>query len=87
MAKVKKWALRKKRMAQKKRWQGEKLVAEGTKKVKGVSLAGLTKRQQSAMVKHGKHHTGKHIRDMKKRMVKGDSFTTAHKKSQKAVGR
>ena len=56
-------------------------------KVKGVSLAGLTKRQQSAMVKHGKHHTGKHIRDMKKRMVKGDSFTTAHKKSQKAVGR
>ena len=62
-------------------------MAEGTKKVKGVSLAGLTTRQQSAMVKHGKHHTGKHIRDMKKRMVKGDSFTTAHKKSQKAVGR
>ena len=82
-----KWVDQKrKRLAQRKLWLGEQ-VAEGTKKVKGVSLAGLTKRQQSAMVKHGKHHTGKHIRDMKKRMVKGDSFTTAHKKSQKAVGR
>jgi hypothetical protein len=58
-----------------------------TIKVKGVSMTGLSTRQQQAMKKHGKHHTGKHIRDMKKRMSKGASFTAAHKQSQKAVGR
>ena len=56
-------------------------------KVKGVSMTGLSTRQQQAMKKHGKHHTAKHIRDMKKRISKGASFTAAHKQSQKAVGR
>ena len=56
-------------------------------KVKGVSMSGLTAKQQQAMKKHGKHHTAKHLRDMKKRMSKGVSFTAAHKQSQKAVGR
>ena len=56
-------------------------------KVKGVSMTGLSARQQQAMKKHGKHHTGKHIRDMKKRISKGASFTKAHKQSQKAVGK
>ena len=41
-------------------------------KVKGVSMSGLTAKQQQAM---------------KKRMSKGASFTAAHKQSQKAVGR
>ena len=50
-------------------------MAAGTKKVEGVSLSGLTARQQTAMVKHGKHHTANHIKDMKKRMAKGTSFT------------
>tara|TARA_R100000700_G_C3150491_1_gene129313 strand:- start:272 stop:478 length:207 start_codon:yes stop_codon:yes gene_type:complete len=67
-------------------------VAEGTKKkkkaitVKGVNLSGLTARQQQTMKKHSKHHTAKHLRDMKRRMAKGTSFTAAHKQSQKAVG-
>ena len=56
-------------------------------KVKGVDLSALTKRQQTAMKRHGEHHTAKHIRDMLKRMKKGKSFTEAHKASQKAVGR
>ena len=56
-------------------------------KVKGVSMSGLTAKQQQAMKKHGKHHTAKHLRDMKKRMSKGASFTAAHKQSQKSVGR
>ena len=56
-------------------------------KVKGVSMSGLTAKQQQAMKKHGKHHTAKHLRDMKKRMSKGASFSAAHKQSQKAVGR
>ena len=66
-------------------------MASKTKKrsitVKGVSLTGLSARQQQAMKKHGKHHTAKHLRDMKRRMAKGTSFTAAHKQSQKAVGR
>ena len=56
-------------------------------KVKGVDLSALTKRQQETMKRHGEHHTAKHLRDMLKRMVKGTSFTAAHKASQKAVGR
>ena len=66
-------------------------MASKTKKksitVKGVSLTGLSARQQQAMKKYGKHHTAKHLRDMKRRMAKGTSFTAAHKQSQKAVGR
>ena len=66
-------------------------MASKTKKksitVKGGSLTGLSARQQQAMKKHGKHHTAKHLRDMKRRMAKGTSFTAAHKQSQKAVGR
>lgn len=55
-------------------------------KVKGINLDGLTKRQQEAMKRHGKHHTSKHIKDMLGRMKKGTSFTMAHKQSQKKVG-
>ena len=56
-------------------------------KVKGVDLSALTKRQQTAMKRHGEHHTAKHLRDMLKRMVKGKSFTEAHRASTKAVGK
>jgi len=58
-----------------------------SKTVKGVSLQGLTDKQQSTMVKHSKHHTAKHLKDMKRRMSKGTSFTQSHKQSQKAVGK
>ena len=56
-------------------------------KVKGVDLSALTKRQQETMKRHSVHHTAKHLRDMVKRMIKGKSFTEAHKASQKAVGK
>jgi len=62
-------------------------MADKAIKVKGVSMTGLTARQQQAMKKHGKHHTTKHLKDMKRRMAKGTSFTQAHKQSQKAVGK
>jgi len=58
-----------------------------TVKVKGVSINGLTTRQQQAMKKHAKHHTAKHLKDMKTRMSKGASFTTAHKQAMKKVGK
>jgi hypothetical protein len=56
-------------------------------KVKGVDLSALNKRQQTAMKRHGEHHTAKHLRDMLKRIKKGKSFTEAHKASMKAVGK
>ena len=55
--------------------------------VKGVSMAGLTPRQQQTMKKHGVHHTKKHMTMMKNMMKKGKSFTQAHKETQKKVGK
>jgi|TARA_Y100000361_G_scaffold153474_1_gene175370 ferritin-like protein len=55
-------------------------------KVKGVELSGLNKRQISAMRKHAKHHTAKHLRMMVSRMKKGATFTASHKQAQRKVG-
>ena len=41
-----------------------------TEKIKGVSLGGLNKRQQTAMKRHGQHHTAKHLRVMVTAMKK-----------------
>ena len=46
----------------------------------------LTKRQEGAMKRHSKHHTVKHMKYMKRRMLMGDTFRQAHKKAQKQVG-
>ena len=56
-------------------------------KIKGVSLAGLNKRQMNAMKRHSKHHTAKHIRSMVRAMKKGRTFTQAHKSAMKKVGK
>jgi hypothetical protein len=56
-------------------------------KVKGVDLSKLTKRQQKTMKKHSKHHSKKHIQYMKNSMVRGATFSQAHKRAQKAVGK
>ena len=55
--------------------------------VKGVSMVGLTKRQQETMKKHGKHHTAKHLRAMVLAMKKGETFTQSHKTAMKKAGR
>lgn len=47
----------------------------------------LTKRQQDTLKKHSKHHSAKHMAMMRKEMRGGMSFTAAHKKAQKAVGK
>tara|TARA_B100001287_G_scaffold210377_1_gene179222 strand:+ start:89 stop:283 length:195 start_codon:yes stop_codon:yes gene_type:complete len=47
----------------------------------------LTKRQEATMKRHSKHHTAKHMKFMKRRMLMGDTFTKAHKAAQKAVGK
>ncbi len=56
-------------------------------KIKGISLSGLNKRQESAMKKHSKHHTGKHLKTMVSLMKKGKTFTDSHKIAMKRVGK
>tara|TARA_Y100001968_G_C19236964_1_gene657412 strand:- start:511 stop:678 length:168 start_codon:yes stop_codon:yes gene_type:complete len=48
----------------------------------------LTTRQKQTLQRHSKHHTSKHMAMMKKLMLQnGMTFTAAHKKTQKLVGR
>ena len=47
----------------------------------------LTTRQQDTMKKHAKHHTSKHMAEMRKSMRSGSTFTAAHKKAMKKVGK
>tara|TARA_R100000654_G_scaffold110_2_gene411 strand:- start:1442 stop:1642 length:201 start_codon:yes stop_codon:yes gene_type:complete len=55
--------------------------------IKGADVSDLTPRQQATMKKHSVHHTGKHMKAMTSMMKKGTSFTEAHKKAQKKVGK
>ena len=52
-----------------------------------VKKKALTKRQENAMKRHSKHHTTKHMAFMKRRMLMGDTFRTAHKKAQQKLGK
>ena len=56
-------------------------------KIKGVDASKLTKRQQTALKKHSKHHTKKHIQYMVNSMKRGSSFSKSHKNAQKKVGK
>tara|TARA_R110000823_G_scaffold190355_1_gene322040 strand:+ start:122 stop:274 length:153 start_codon:yes stop_codon:yes gene_type:complete len=47
----------------------------------------LTKRQKDTLKKHSVHHSSKHMTMMRKLMKDGETFTAAHKKSQKKVGK
>lgn len=47
----------------------------------------LTKRQTDTLSRHSKHHTSKHMAEMRKAMKSGKTFTAAHKLAMKKVGR
>jgi hypothetical protein len=47
----------------------------------------ITKRQEASLKRHSKHHSTKHMAYMKRRMLMGDTFRTAHKKAQNKVGK
>jgi len=47
----------------------------------------LSKRQEATMKKHSKHHSERHMRMMRSKMLQGMSFTEAHKEAQKKVGK
>ena len=47
----------------------------------------LTKRQQATLRRHASHHTKKHMQYMLNSMKRGATFTQAHKRAQKSVGK
>ena len=57
------------------------------KTIKGLSLTALNKRQQTAMARHSKHHTAKHLKSMVASMKRGKTFTQSHKIAMKKVGK
>ena len=53
---------------------------------KKKSLLKLTDRQEATMKRHSKHHSSKHMKEMRSLMLKGSTFGAAHKIAQKKVG-
>ncbi len=56
-------------------------------KIKNIDISSLTKRQQTSMKRHAKHHTKNHIDVMVKAMMQGATFTASHKQAMKKVGK
>ena len=56
-------------------------------KIKKIDMTGLTKRQQTTMKKHSKHHTNKHMKFMVDAMKKGSTFSESHKMAMKKIGK
>ena len=50
-------------------------------------MAKLTLSQMRTLKKHSEHHSKKHMDMMKKEMRAGKSFTFAHKKAKRLVGK
>ena len=49
-------------------------------------MAKLTNKQIVKLQAHSAHHTKKHMVAMARAMIKGSTFTAAHKKAKKMVG-
>tara|TARA_Y100001973_G_C5180182_1_gene324381 strand:+ start:1482 stop:1637 length:156 start_codon:yes stop_codon:yes gene_type:complete len=47
----------------------------------------LTDRQKATLKRHSKHHTAKHMTEMRKLMRGGKTFTQSHKIAMKKVGK
>ena len=47
----------------------------------------LSDTQEKTMKKHSKHHTSKHMKMMRSKMMQGMSFGEAHIMTQKKVGK
>ena len=57
------------------------------KRKKRSKLKQLTQRQKDTLKKHSKHHTAKHMTEMRQMMKAGKTFTQAHKGAMKKVGK
>ena len=47
----------------------------------------MNAKQKAQLTKHAAHHTAKHMAMMRKLIKEGMSFTAAHKKTQKVIGK
>jgi len=47
----------------------------------------LTKRQKDTLKKHSVHHSDKHMNFMRRLIKEGSTFSEAHKKAMKKVGK
>ena len=65
---------------------GGSLYRKRRRRMRQKKLESLTTRQKSAMARHAHHHTKTHLRVMTKEMLKGKTFTQAHKIAMKKVG-
>jgi len=54
---------------------------------KSKKKTGLTDRQKETLKNHSNHHSAKHMTMMRKLMREGSTFTAAHKKAMKEVGK
>ena len=52
-----------------------------------VRKKSISKRQQTSLNKHSKHHSAKHMAFMKRRMLMGDTMRQAHKKAMNKTGK
>ena len=55
--------------------------------IKGINIDKLNARQQIAMKNHSVHHSAAHIKIMLGAMLKGKTFTEAHKIAMRLVGK
>ena len=50
-------------------------------------IKGLSTRQKKTMRRHSRHHSMKHMRAMANAMKKGATFTQAHTRAMRSVGK
>jgi len=62
-----------------------KKLTGSPKKITGKGI--LTARQKTTLANHKKHHTPKHMAEMRRLMKAGKTFTAAHKAAMKKVGK
>ena len=55
--------------------------------VKGVKFVKVTKQQAQALRRHSKHHTKKHMEEMRRLMAAGKTYTRSHELAMKKVGK
>ena len=64
-----------------------KLPTKVRNKMGYMKDGGLTPSQTKRLKKHSDHHSAKHMNEMKKDMKSGSTFTEAHNKAMKKVGK
>ena len=65
----------------------KKTIKKKPKKIVMKTRMGLTQNQRGKLKKHGEHHTSQHMSSMIKEMKGGLSFSKAHKKTMKLIGK